>query len=101
LQRLLAVARAERQTPLPAPVQKTMTNLQKMRLIEEVIERDIRPALQRDQGDVELIDIQGNRVIVAFRGHCAGCKSAGATLDGFIAAKLRECVGPDIEVVEQ
>ena len=72
-----------------------------MRLIEEVVERDIRPVLQRDHGDVELIDIQGDRVTIAFRGHCAGCKSAGVTRDGFIAAKLRECVSPDIEVVEQ
>jgi len=99
LQRLLDLVRAERVAPQPAPGQKPMTNLQKMKLIEEVIEREIRPALRRDHGDIELIDIQGNRVTVAFRGQCAGCKSASITLDGFIAAKLRECVSPDIEVV--
>ena len=101
LQRLLETARAERRAPPPAAAPKAMTNLQRMRLVEEVIERDIRPALQRDQGDVELIDIQGNRVTIAFRGHCAGCRSAGVTRDAFIAAKLRECVDPDIEVVEE
>lgn len=98
LEKLLETVRAERATNQPAP-QKPLTNLQKMKLIEEVIERDIRPALQRDHGDIELIDIQGNRVTVAFRGHCAGCKSAGVTLDTFITARLRETVSPDIEVV--
>ena len=101
LEKLLDVARAERAAPPAAPTPRPMTNLQKMRLIEEVIEREIRPALQRDHGDIELMDIQGNRVLVAFRGQCAGCKSAGVTLDGFIAAKLRECVGPEIEVLAQ
>ena len=100
LQRLLDLVRAERVEP-PAAAQKPMTNLQKMKLIEEVIEREIRPALRRDHGDIELLDIQDNRVTIAFRGHCAGCKSAGVTLDGFIAAKLRECVNPDIEVVAE
>ena len=101
LQKLLDLVVAERVAPPPAPLQKPMTNLQKMKLIEEVIEREIRPALQRDHGDIELIDIQGNRVTVAFRGKCAGCKSADVTLNDFIAAKLRECVSPDIEVVAQ
>ncbi len=99
LQKLLDQVRAERHAPPSA--QKPMTNLQKMKLIEEVIEREIRPILQRDNGDIELIDIQNNRVTVAFRGHCSGCKSAQVTLDEFIAAKLRECVSPDIEVVAQ
>jgi NifU-like protein len=101
LQKLLSLVAAERAAPPPAPAQKPMTNLQKMKLIEEVIEREIRPALRRDHGDIELIDIQDNRVTIAFRGHCAGCKSAGVTLDTFIATKLRECVSPDIEVVAQ
>ena len=101
LQKLLAIVRAERTAPPPAPAQKPMTNLQKMKLIEEVIEREIRPALRRDQGDIELIDIQGSRVTISFRGHCAGCKSAGVTLENFIAAKLRECVSPDIIVVAE
>jgi len=101
LEKILVQICAERSAPPPAPAQKTMTNLQKMKLIEEVIEREIRPALQRDHGDIELIDIQGGRVTIAFRGQCAGCKSAGVTLDGFIAAKLRECVSNDIEVVAE
>lgn len=74
-----------------------LTNLQKIKLIEKTIEQEIRPELQKDGGDIELIDIDGNRVIVTFKGMCRGCKSAGLTLNG-IQNKLREMVTPEIEV---
>jgi len=60
----------------------------------------VRPRLQEDGGDIELIDVDGNRVIVALRGHCAMCRAAEFTLDGFVGAKLREFVSPDLVVVE-
>lgn len=78
-----------------------LTNLQRIKLIEEVIERDIRPVLKRDGGDVELIDVSGNVVTIAFRGHCAGCRSAAATKDDFIAKALQVAVDSSIEVVTE
>ena len=83
----------------PAP-QKKLSNIQKMKLIEEIIEREIRPDLRRDGGDIELIDIEGDRVTIAFRGMCAGCSSASFTRQDVIQARLREFVSPGIEVVE-
>lgn len=80
---------------------RKLTNLQKMKLIEEIIDREIRPALQRDHGDVDLVDINDNIVTIAFRGMCAGCQSSAATRHGFIEAKLRECVSPAITVIEE
>ncbi len=100
LQALLDGVAAERR-PSPAPEGKKMTNLQRIKLIEDVIEREIRPTLRKDGGDVELIDIDGQRVTIAFRGMCAGCQSAELTRRDFIQAKLRECVDPDIVVVEE
>ena len=79
---------------------KPLTNLQKIKMIQEVIDRDIRPALQRDNGDIELIDVVGNEVKIGFRGHCAGCRSAAFTRDDFIAVALRSAVDPDIVVTE-
>src|SRR3989338_9346632 len=61
------------------PVKK-LTNIRKMQLIQETIERDIRPALQSDGGDIELIDIDSDRVIVSFRGSCVECPSSKVTL---------------------
>jgi len=84
----------------PAP-QKKLSNIQKMKLIEEIIEREIRPHLRRDGGDIELLDIEGDRVTIAFRGMCAGCTSAAFTRQDFIQARLREFVSPGIEVLEK
>ncbi len=55
--------------------------------------------MQADGGDIEIIDIEGNKVIVALRGMCTGCLMSDVTLSG-IQAKLRELVDNEI-VVEQ
>lgn len=95
----LAAERAKSAAPAEAP--RKLTNLQKMKLVEEVIEREIRPALRRDRGDIDLIDIDGDKVTIAFRGMCSGCPTAEVTRRDFIQAKLREFVSPEIEVVEE
>jgi NifU-like protein len=79
---------------------KKLTNLQKIALIQEIIEREIRPGLQADGGDIELIDIDGNRVIIALRGMCTGCAMAGVTING-VQAKLKELVSDDIVIEAQ
>ncbi len=79
---------------------KKLTNLQKIALIQEIIEKQIRPSLQADGGDIELIDIEGNNVIVALRGMCTGCLMSDVTLSG-IQAKLRELVDNEIVVKQQ
>lgn len=76
---------------------KKLTNLHKIALIQEIIENEIRPALQADNGDIELIDIDGNRVFVALRGMCTGCPTSEVTLKG-VQEKLRELVGEEIVV---
>ncbi len=77
-----------------------LTNIQKIRLIEETIEREIRPSLKHDGGDIEIIDIIGNRVIVATRGACSTCKASDITLKNFVEQRLKELVSPDIVVEE-
>ena len=91
---------ASPQPPAAAP-KKRLSNIQKMKLIEEIIDREIRPQLQKDGGDIELIDIESDVVTIAFRGMCAGCQSAAFTRQDFIQAKLREFVDPDITVVDE
>lgn len=92
LERVKAEAKTE--------VKPKLTNIQKIRLIEETIEREIRPSLKHDGGDIEIIDIIGNRVIVALRGACATCKASNITLKDFVEHRLREQVSPDITVEE-
>ena len=51
-----------------------LTNIQKIQLIQQTINEQIRPALRADGGNIELIDVEANKVIVAFRGMCAQCR---------------------------
>lgn len=77
-----------------------MSNIQKIRMIEETLEREIRPSLKHDGGDIELIDVVGNRVLVATRGACASCQASQQTLKHFVEQKLRELVWPELVVEE-
>ena len=79
---------------------KKLTNLQKIALIQEVIEREIRPGLQADGGDIELIDIEGNKVVIALRGMCTGCLMSDVTIGG-VQDKLRELVSDEIVIEAQ
>jgi len=79
---------------------KKLTNLQKIALIQEIIEREIRPGLQADGGDMELIDIDGNKVIIALRGMCTGCVMSDVTISG-VQQKLRELVSDEIVIEAQ
>ncbi len=81
-------------------IPKRLTNLQKIALIQEIIEREVRPELQADGGDVELIDIDGNKVMIALRGMCTGCLMANVTING-VQDKLRELVSEEIVVEAQ
>ncbi|MCK8602054.1 Fe-S cluster assembly protein NifU [Desulfoferrobacter suflitae] len=77
-----------------------LTNIQKIRMIEETLEREIRPSLRQDGGDIELIDVEGNRVLVATRGACATCQASQQTIKNFVEMKLRELVTPELVVEE-
>ncbi len=86
-----------------APARKkspVLTNLQKIKLIEQTLEREIKPALNKDGGDIELIDVSGNIVQVRLRGTCATCKKSQITLKNYVEAKLRELVTPELMVEE-
>ncbi|HPJ36608.1 MAG TPA: Fe-S cluster assembly protein NifU [Spirochaetota bacterium] len=73
-----------------------MTNLQKMKKIEEVINSVIRPGLKRDGGDIELVDINGDEVMVRLRGACSSCMTAQMTLENFVQQELRNNVSKNI-----
>ena len=77
-----------------------MTTLEKIRKIEEVIEREIRPNLKKDGGDIQLVDVDGEFVTVSLRGACAGCQASTATLKGYVERTLREQVLGSLVVKE-
>ncbi len=77
-----------------------LTNIQKIQMIQQTINEQIRPTLRADGGDIELIDVEGDKVIVAFRGMCARCRLAEFTMKDVVEAKLREFVAEDLFVEE-
>ncbi len=103
IERILARVRGVKPEPDegPPPRKQRLTNIRKIQLIQETIDREIRPMLQQDGGDIELIDVEGDTVIVSMRGACAACRAAEFTLEGFVGAKLREFVAPGLVVVQE
>jgi NifU-like protein len=96
---------AETVEGLPAQVvgvakKKRMTTLEKIKKIEEVIEREIKPTLKKDGGDIRLIDVDGDFVTVSLRGACANCYSSRTTLKEYVEKKLREQVQDSLIVEE-
>jgi NifU-like protein len=85
----------------PAPRHPAkLTNIQKIQLIQQTINEQIRPPLRADGGNIELIDVEGNKVTVAFRGTCAQCRLTEFTIKDVVEAKLREFVSDDLYVEE-
>jgi len=83
----------------PSKGQK-LTNIQKIQLIQQTINEQIRPALRAHGGNIELIDVEGDKVVVAFRGMCAQCRLAEFTMKDVVEAKLREFVSEELFVEE-
>jgi NifU-like protein len=91
---------AARKVKEVVPPRVRLSNIQKMKLIEETLEREIKPALKADGGDIDLVDIEGDRILVALRGACSTCKAAEVTLKDYVESKLRELVAPELVVEE-
>lgn len=90
----------EQEGVLQKPEKRKLTNIQKIKLIEETLGREIVPALKADGGDLELIDVDGSKVYVALRGKCSFCPSSEFTLKQYVESKLKEFVSDDIVVEE-
>ena len=82
------------------PARPKLTNLKRMQLIMQVLENEIRPELQRSGGDVDLVDVDGNKVYVELHGQNQGDAARRQTLTGVIERTLREKVENNIHVFE-
>ncbi|MBE9212933.1 Fe-S cluster assembly protein NifU [Plectonema cf. radiosum LEGE 06105] len=77
---------------------KPLTPVQKIALIQKILDEEIRPILIADGGDVELYDVDGDRIRVILQGACGSCSSSLATLNNAIEAKLKERISHNISV---
>ena len=79
---------------------KRLTNIEKIRLVQETLEREIRPQLLQDGGNIELVDVDGDTVLVKLQGSCASCQMSQVTLKDYVEAKLKELVTETLVVEE-
>jgi NifU-like protein len=98
----LSPARRARKTSplvdLTAPVTPTkLTTVQRIRAVEDVL-AELRPALQGDGGDCELVDVDGNKIMVRLSGACVNCQLASVTVQG-IQQRLAERLGEPVRVL--
>lgn len=68
--------------------------------VEKAMDEYIRPMLQKDGGDVEIIDIKETLVYCRLAGACAGCVGAAQTLKMMVEQTLKDVVDERVRVVE-
>lgn len=66
--------------------------------VEEILTK-IRVGLQRDGGDIELVDVKGSVVYVRLKGACGTCPMATLTLKNWVEANLKKEI-PEISAVQ-
>jgi Fe-S cluster biogenesis protein NfuA len=71
---------------------------QRLDLIGELLDREIRPYLQGDGGDLHVLGLEGNRLTVHYQGACGSCPSS---MSGTLVAieNLVRSIEPDLEVL--
>lgn len=68
--------------------------------IDEILDRTVRPGLQADGGDLEVLSVENNQVKIAYQGACGGCPSAmTGTLEAIENILQHEMNKPDLTVI--
>lgn len=70
----------------------------KIKIIEEILDSEIRPALGLDHGGLDLIDVDGETIYVRLIGKCHGCANSEITVD-FIKDQLQQVLGETVTVI--
>jgi len=84
---------------VPAPTLAEVSPFLLYKKIEQVIEEAVRPALQHDGGDIEVVDVKGSKVYCRLSGACAGCPGSNATLKMMVERTLKEMVDEQLQVI--
>ena len=66
--------------------------------INKVVDKYIRPALQADGGDIEIVDFRDNILSVRLQGACSCCPHARMTLENAVGNTIRQAVSQDIVI---
>lgn len=82
------------------PGWKELTIKKKMAVIDEILDRDIRPYIALDGGGVEVLNLLDDKeVVIGYQGNCTSCYSSIGTTLSYIQQVLRAKVHPDLVVI--
>lgn len=76
------------------------TKTQMIIKINNIIEKYISSELRKDGGDIELIDVEDNKIKVKLTGRCQACNRSQLTLTHFVEATLKEHIDENIEIIQ-
>ncbi|MCB0363982.1 MAG: NifU family protein [Bdellovibrionaceae bacterium] len=86
------------EVPSKGPVDRSHLS-EELQRIEEILDRTIRPGLQADGGDLEVLEYIDNEIKILYQGACGGCPSAMmGTLDAIQSILRHELGNPDLIV---
>lgn len=77
-----------------------LTKTQMIIKINNIIEKHISAELRKDGGDIQLIDVDGNKIKVKLTGRCQACNRSQITLTHFVEATLKQHINEDIEIIQ-
>jgi NifU-like protein len=89
---------AEKNNAAVKTIKPEISFAQKVVKVQEIIDKDIRPMLERDGGSIEFKDLNQNIVVVELKGRCASCPSSKVTIKNLVEKKLKELVSDDLKV---
>ena len=87
------------ETPSAPPPANELSPVQLYKKIEKAIDEAVRPSLQHDGGDIEVVDVKDYLVYCRLAGACAGCPGANATLKMMVERALKEIVDERLRVI--
>ncbi|MDR2117225.1 MAG: iron-sulfur cluster assembly scaffold protein [Planctomycetaceae bacterium] len=88
------------QNPAETVDSSKLSPFQFAKKIEKLLDEYLRPMVQKDGGDLELIDIKDTTIYIELRGTCAGCAGASQTLKYLIERTLKEKIDERIRVIQ-
>jgi len=68
--------------------------------VEKLFDEQVRPALAQHGGNIEIIDLDNQKLFVKFSGGCHGCSSSQATLKGGVETLVKQTFPDILEVVD-
>jgi NifU-like protein len=91
---------AENEKPADAQEEPVLSPYQFNKKVDKTIEQYIRPMLQKDGGDLEVVDIKDKLVYCRLQGACSSCQGAAQTLKLMVERVLKDNVDERIRVIQ-